>query len=271
MNQAAQYVHADAPFTRELERLRLLEARYDSITARRLRIAGPLAGARCLDVGAGAGSVTRMLAAAVGPSGSVVATDADPRFLVDLDAANVEVRRHDILTDELESSAYDLVHCRALLLHLSDPERALARMAAALRPGGWLLVEDADYSSVGAAEPGHAAAAHFDRVARASRADHTPRPMDLFFGRRLPGLVRALGLVDVGQEALAFRHSGGSVEAQLFAHSVERVRPELLRSGIATEEELAGVLAALADPTFSFTDALNVGVWGRRPAPGFLG
>src|SRR6516165_3851191 len=93
------YVHANAAFGDELGRLRLLEARYDPHTFRRLGMFGPLAGARYLEVGAGAGSVARWLAAQAGPSGQVVATDSDPRFLADTDKAGVEVRRHDILAD----------------------------------------------------------------------------------------------------------------------------------------------------------------------------
>src|SRR5262249_31780484 len=68
--------------------------------------------------------------------GHVVATDIDPRFLARPELAGVEVRRHDILRDLLETRHYDLIHCRALLMHLREPERALARMVAALRPGG---------------------------------------------------------------------------------------------------------------------------------------
>ncbi|MCI0548920.1 MAG: class I SAM-dependent methyltransferase, partial [Candidatus Rokubacteria bacterium] len=135
-----RYIHAGAEFTSELERLRLLEARYDAQTIRRLRALGPLAGAHCLEVAAGAGSVARWLAGEVGAGGWVVATDADPRFLGGLVGPNLEVRRHDILTDALPEATYDLVHCRALLLHLGAPQRALERMVAALRPGGWLLV-----------------------------------------------------------------------------------------------------------------------------------
>ena len=107
------------------------------------------------------GSVARWLAAQAGPAGQVVATDADPRFLADAGKAGVEVRRHDILADPLEPAAYDVVHCRALLLHLADPQQALRSMAAAVQPGGWLLIEDADYMTCVAADPAHPRSARF--------------------------------------------------------------------------------------------------------------
>jgi len=152
---AAGYVHAASAFDDELGRLRLLEDRYDARTFGRLSALGPLAGTVCLEVGAGAGSVACWLAAQAGPAGRVVATDADPRFLVGAPTTGIEVRRHDILAGQLEPRRYDLVHCRALLCHLADPLRALRTMAAAVRPGGWLLVEDADYVSLVAADPAH--------------------------------------------------------------------------------------------------------------------
>jgi hypothetical protein len=65
--------------------------------------------------------VARWLAGRVGPTGRVVATDIDPRFLAGSELAGVEVRRHDIPRDLLETGHYDLVHCRALLMHLKHP------------------------------------------------------------------------------------------------------------------------------------------------------
>ena len=64
------------------------------------------AGWRCLDVRAGSGSVATLLAHRVGPSGTVVAADIDLRFLTNL-PPNVEVRRHDITTSDMESKSYD--------------------------------------------------------------------------------------------------------------------------------------------------------------------
>ncbi len=129
------------------ERLAALEAWLDPGTTRHLEALGVGAGWRCLEVGAGGGSVAAWLGARVGPSGYVLATDIDTRFLDALAAPNVEVRQHDIVTEALPEGAFDLVHARAVLEHLPQHERALGRMAAALKPGGWLLVEDVDFAS----------------------------------------------------------------------------------------------------------------------------
>ena len=263
------YVHANAAFDDELGRLRLLEARYDPHTFRRLSMFGPLGGARCLEVGAGAGSVARWLAGQAGPYGQVVATDTDPRFLADAKKAGVEVRRHDILADPLEPGCYDLAHCRALLFHLADPRQAVRNITAAVRPGGWLLIEDADYISLVAADPAHPRAVRFDQITRTlSTFFAASRTLDPYLGRRLPTLVTAVGLAETGSEAIACHRRGGSREAELLRRSLERMGPMALSSGVAGQKEFDEVTAATADPSFSFLDALSVAAWGRVPSSG---
>ena len=226
------YVHAASDYGDELARLRLLQERYDERTFARLSALGSLAGAVCLEVGAGAGSVARWLA------------------------------------DPLEPSRYDLVHCRALLCHLPDPGLALRAMAAAVRPGGRLLAEDADYCSLVAADPAHPRSPRLDAVMRkllsfiaASRA------FDPFFGRRLPGLAASAGLAEVGREAIACHRQGASAPAEVLARSLERTRPRTLRDGVVGAGEFETVLAALRDPSFTFVDALHVAAWGQIPGP----
>ena len=138
-----RYVLGGVDAATEARRLALLEQRFDAGTIRRLGELGVIGGWRCLEVGAGHGSVARWLADKVGPSGSVVAADIDARFLTGL-PDNVDVRELDIRDQELEPD-FDLAHCRALLMHLPDPDAALARIVAALRPGGVLLVEEGDF------------------------------------------------------------------------------------------------------------------------------
>src|SRR5262244_4089208 len=101
-----QYVLSQAADVPERERLALLEHNLDPLSQRRLAALGIQPGWRCLEVGAGHGSIARWLAAQVGPQGRVVATDLNPRFLTDLTLPNVEIRRHDIRTDPLEPHMY---------------------------------------------------------------------------------------------------------------------------------------------------------------------
>src|SRR5918911_3842606 len=135
----------DQAWQREATRLGSLQALLAPATQRHLAARGVGPGWRCLEVGAGAGSIACWLADRVGPGGHVVATDLDTRFLERHARPNLDVRRHDVVHDPLETDAYDLVHARALLEHLPERDQVLPRLIAALRPGGWLVVEDIDF------------------------------------------------------------------------------------------------------------------------------
>jgi tRNA A58 N-methylase Trm61 len=73
------YLLAGEDPARELRRVQVLERLRDPLSVRRLRRLGVGAGWRCLEVGAGAGSMVRWLSHAVGPRGWVLATDIDTR------------------------------------------------------------------------------------------------------------------------------------------------------------------------------------------------
>ncbi len=88
------------------------------------------------------GTITRWLSQRVGSSGYVLTTDIDTRCLETLGLANVKVRRHDIIAGPLPDRTFDLAYARLVLEHLSNPDVALDRMTAAIKPGGWLVVED---------------------------------------------------------------------------------------------------------------------------------
>jgi 2-polyprenyl-3-methyl-5-hydroxy-6-metoxy-1,4-benzoquinol methylase len=148
-------------WSEERRRLQMNESLLDPGTIRHLEALGVGPGWRCLEVGAGAGSITRWLCERVGPSGRVVATDLECDFIADFDEKNLEVRSHDISADDLEEGAFDLVHSRMVLQHVPGRDEALKRMVRALAPGGVLLEEDMDCASVVGSGPG---AALFERV-----------------------------------------------------------------------------------------------------------
>jgi SAM-dependent methyltransferase len=129
----------------ERRRLDLFEERLDPVTIRRIGLLGLAPGARCLEIGGGRGSMARWLCEYVGPKGRVTATDLDTGFLSELSLPNLDVLRHDVTTDEFPEASFELVHVRAVLMHIADRMATLRRIASWLAPGGWLLVEEPDF------------------------------------------------------------------------------------------------------------------------------
>jgi SAM-dependent methyltransferase len=249
----------------EQERARLasLEQFEDPGTIRHLEMLGVGAGWRCLEVGAGGGSIAAWLCQRVGPSGHVLATDLETKFLAALDYSNLEVRRHDVAADELPDAAFDLIHERAVLLHVPDRERALARLVRALKPGGWLLCEDTDFTTFVDGSP-------FEAVRRAGAEMVrflASRGADPNYGRRLYGQLRSAGLCEVDAAGRAYLMRGGHPSSTLARLTLERVRAPIVASGALDAAQFDEALALLADPQTAVMSHLTVAAWGRRPAP----
>lgn len=268
MSGGAGYFAADAEAGDELARLRLIEAECDPQTFRYLDAVGVGTGWRCLEVGAGGGSVVRWLADRVGPSGRVVAVDIDPRFLDDQCEPNVEVRRCDITGDDVEPAFYDLVHSRCLLMHLGDPASVLRRMTAALRPGGWLVAEEPDNAVNESGDPAHPLAQVFDSCWR-KRIEFTSTAgiADERFGKILPVYMEALGLGETGNEGIARVVHGGDPLSRMWIQTWKLIEKPMIARGVLTESEVADVRRAYEDPTFIYRAQLMQSVWGRKPSP----
>jgi len=260
----------DNSWEQERGRLAGFEAHYDPGTIRYLETIGVAQGWRCLEIAAGAGSIARWLCDRVGSSGTVVATDIDTRFLEVLNEPNLDVRRHNLSTDDLPEEEFDLIHGRAIIEHLPDPDHTIKRLAAALKPGGWILLEDSDWTAILAER--ESMVAHPEgsgkTMARVYRAIlHIMREAgyDEDSGRRLPGALIAQGLVDVGAEIGGTLTWGGSPAAASGIRTIERFREDLLRASLIKEAELDAAVASLADPDVAVAPQLMVSAWGRRP------
>ncbi len=246
----------------ERRRLDVLEQVFDPPTFESLgRVPIPDAG-QCLEVGAGAGSIARWLCDRVGPNGRVVATDLDTDFLETLEEKNLEVRRHDIVADALEEGVFDLVHARLVLDHLPEREQVVSRLAAALRPGGWLVLEDLDWSSLVVA----AGCTSGDLMARLHEALPTVFPAGANeCGRVLPAAFRAAGLVDIAAEGRLHVGLGGTPVATWWQMSVAALQQKLLGTGLLTEAELFQAIQTCDDEGFCIFLPTMVTVWGRTP------
>jgi SAM-dependent methyltransferase len=260
------YFAADAEAQQELDRLHLIESLSDPATTRRLDDLGAATGWRCLEVGAGAGSIAHWLSERVGPEGSVVAADIDVRFLGWLSDSNVEVRTHDVTKDALEADRFDLVHCRALLCHVASPEAALGTLVGALRPGGWILAEEPDFGIIEATDKDHPLAGDFDSASPKRFAFlQEAGIMDGFFGRSLPALMETTGVVGVKNEGLTEIARGGDPTSRNWMSVCDRLDGYLETQGVLSANEVSASRSAFEDRTFRYCSGLVFGVWGQRP------
>jgi SAM-dependent methyltransferase len=246
------------------ERLSLLEAMLDPWTTRNLGKVGVREGWRCLEIAGGGGSIAEWLCRQVGGSGHVVATDLEPRFLEAIHASNLEVWRHDILRQPLPEGAFDLVHARALLGFLPNPAETIGKMAAALKPGGWLLLEAGDHVSE-IPDPSMAPAAiALSKKGRDAMERHWG--WDSEYGRRLYHDVSINGIGDLQAEGSSAMQIGGTPSAKFWKITLEQVQGKILESGLLTLGELEDYRSLLESPEFRWFTPLMVSVWGRRIA-----
>jgi SAM-dependent methyltransferase len=250
----------------ESRRLALLEAWADEGTKRCLDALGIRPGWSCLEVGAGTGSIARWLCGRVGSHGRVLATDLDCRLLEPHDLPNLEVRRHDVVADDVPEAAFDLVHARMVLEHLPRRAEALRKLAASLQPGGWLVVEDQDIAPVAPAGESTAVGTTFMLRLTALVRLLSAAGVDLEFGRRLPAALASERLIDVGAEGRVAFVTGGSPLAEFWRLTWEQLGPKLIRSGLLSEWDVADFAVLLGDPQFVWMGPAIVAAWGRRPA-----
>jgi SAM-dependent methyltransferase len=252
----------DQAWEREKRRLDSLGEMYDAGSFEQITRAGIRPGAVVLEVGAGSGTIARWMVAQVGPTGRVVATDIDPRFLEALGGHGVEVRRHDVAADPLEESTFDLIHTRAVLQHVPKRDVAIAKLARALKPGGRLVVEDIIMPHPAAYPPLPAWAKILDGMTAGFRSIDA----DPFYGLRAPSAMTEVGLaVERCEGRVAMMHTGTS-SIEFVSLSVEQIGDKLVGAGVVTADELREVLDAFRTPGRTLTAAIMITTVGVAPA-----
>jgi SAM-dependent methyltransferase len=246
-------------------RFAALSELFDPVTFRHLSGVGLSAGWACWEVGAGGVSVPAWLADRVGRSGRVVASDIDTEWLP-ADGVGFEVLRHDVGVEEAPGGDFDLVHARLVLTHVPAREQALASMVRALRPGGWLVVEDADPAVQPLICPDEFGPAQrlANRLRHGFRTLMAGRGVDLEFGRTLPRLLRTAKLEMVQADAFFPITSPACTELEIA--TVLQVRGRLVAAGLATDAEIERHLTNVAGGELDLATAPLISAWGRKPA-----
>jgi SAM-dependent methyltransferase len=259
---AAHGYTLDPAWHAERERLNSITSLYDPHTLGCCDRLGMSEGWRCLDVGAGTGSVAELLADRVGDEGRVLAVDLDVRFLEPVARPPLEVLRADVRSESLPGG-FDLVHARLVLEHLPERSSVLRAMVGAARPGGWVLVEDFDWSTAGAVDP---ASELHQKVVGALRAFFAAHGYDAKLGRRLPRMLQGAGLMDVGADTVSIQvQADRELGVPQWELLVDQLAPGMIAAGLLEESDVEDFHTLWHNgDTVSFAP-LMVSAWGRKP------
>jgi SAM-dependent methyltransferase len=248
-----------------LARLRGLEAIEDSATIELLMGLNIQPGWKCLELGAGAGSIAYWLAETLGKPENVHATDMDIGLL---DAGRCSVQRHDVRKDPLPACSYDLVHFRHLLIHIPRAEHrsVLGRLLSATRPAGVLLAEESDLHTWKAttASSDEQEWAFNDGI-KALHDIYERRGLDTAAGQSLVHLLADVGFCGISSTSRTWRVQGGTTEANFHVQSMR----QLAQSSHDLFPQLAARVLSVArcceDPSFEYQSRSTIAVIAHRP------
>jgi SAM-dependent methyltransferase len=233
-------------------------------------------GWRAVDVGCGPIGILDLLCDRVGVSGETVGVDNDARMIAmarevaaELNLVNLTLLQADATDTGLEPASFDIAHARLLLVNVPDPERVVTELSALIRPGGFLALEEVDWVSW-VCEPPHPA---WDRLRDALCEFRARRGLDVHMGRRLPGLLRSVGLDEVGFRAICPTYIHGDADNHnhtLLVTFAKLHGADLVADGLVAGDELAVLVdelgAHLADPATITLYTLLCQAWARKPS-----
>lgn len=246
----------------ERERLRGIEDLWDPGSKALLLELGLTDGWRCLEIGAGGGSLVQWMS---DRGASVTAVDIDTHLIDHLASDTVRVECLDVRGAKFPSDEFDLIHARLLFEHLEDRQAILRRLVASLRPGGWMVVEDYDWTCFGW-DPPHPA---LDATTAALHSFATQASgVDIDYGRRIVADLDRAGLIDVRGEGRTRIIHASRPGFDFFRLSIESLRHRAVEAAVLSEEDSEAASERLGDPQMRvYTPVMMAGI-GRRAEPG---
>jgi SAM-dependent methyltransferase len=205
-------------------------------------------GMSVLDVGCGTGSITADIADAVYP-GKVVGIDRDASLIA---TARTRTEGRPNLTFDVAdalafnlATEFDIATAARTLQWIADPGRAVRRMAAAIRPGGTVVLLDYDHSAlVWEPHPPTAVTAFYTAFLHWRES----LGFDNRIAARLSGLLAGAGLVDITtsneHEAVARGDPGFAPALAIWQSVIADVGPNLVAADLLRQKQLDEASAA---------------------------
>lgn len=246
--------------TGEPERLRMMSDLLDPSSQFHLKRTGVGPGWRCLEIGAGNGSLSCWLASQVGPGGIAIATDIRPDLLANLSAPNLETRAFDVVTQEPPDGPFDLIAIRALLHHLPSRRDVVHKIAQWVKPGGWVFIQEPDFYPTWTVEPPTQNQFWADFLTWANS-----HQIDYYMGRKIAPWLAAEGLAHIEAEGHAIVYNGGSEFARWWLAGIDEVADDLKKEGGITDAVLREFFMLNQDPAYWTTTIAFTAVTAQRP------
>jgi SAM-dependent methyltransferase len=247
----------DQGFGEERARLSGMEALWDPGSQALLDELGIGAGWKCLEVGAGGGSMVEWMASR---GAHVTAIDIDTRFIEHLASDSITVRRIDLREDDLPLSEYDLVHSRLVLEHLSGRKQILDRLVATLKPGGWMVIEDYDWSNYGFEDGSQG----FSEIGEVLFDFMTTAGFERDYGRRVVSDMDAAGLTELRGEGRARLIDSTSPGFDFFRLTFESLREAVVKAGYLSAEQAEAAASVFQEDRRLLTPMMMAGIGRRR-------
>jgi SAM-dependent methyltransferase len=241
----------------EERRLRLLEDACDPMTIALLERFHLQRSWNCLEIGAGAGSIARWMAERCE---SITATDVGTRLLRGVANKRVLVLEHDVTRDEFPAASFDLVHARGVFGHLPERESILPKVAAWLRPGGWLVLED--FSDALLDHSPHDA--YRTAMIAGGDAMASMQGTDFQWPRCFPQPLAAVGLCELGLGFHPVISGGGTASSEFMRLTLQQLAPAIEECALASRKQVQSALAAFENPAFRDFGYSLFTCWGRR-------
>ena len=257
----------------EQERLQRQAEQLGPEAARLFDDIGLAAGARVLEIGCGPRGCLDLLAARVGPSGSVTAVERNEeavglarQFVAERDLRNVEVLCGDARSTGLPRASFDLVTARLVLVNVPSPGEIVAEAVALARPGGAVAFHEVDWAAMICDPPSPAWNAFVELFVTQSAKSG----MDSFVGRKLPRLLRSAGLVDVRVHPILHVYPPTDPRRSIFLIFADNLRERVLAQNVMAEAAFSDLKEALRqhidDPDTLVVHGPYFQAWGRKPA-----
>lgn len=207
---------------------------------------------RILEVGIGHGIRARLMTEIL-EGAEVVGVDRSHELLSvarerNADAKGLSFVESDLYNLPFATGSFDFVYARLVFMHLNDPLKALRELKRMLRPGGRILIEDADRDCM-FFEPAPASfAAFWEKVQEGQRR----LGGDPNVGRKLASLLKESEFVDVKSELQPLQGAGPDIDflVRTLMPSLNIYLPPEERA--AGEQAIADLAILANDPRATF-------------------